>query len=232
MNYAVCVPYYSLPEFPLDCKVIKNHNVIIRDILLCNPYNDIHILGGVQIDPHIETLEYINCQPIVREGIAKRAEKYDDIKILFRTRFVRLGKVSDYLVMGYYVVNPKFHEICRDAPVIKASSARFVSLSDCINITSLMKETRAFRSCFTTENEGWKDYLEEWIKHINNRRDVTLDYINEITRLKEIYSKYEFQGTGILYEICQNCSHDADSCFLVWRRQRFGTLQQFPGHYE
>ena len=230
LKFAVCVPYYSLPEFPLDCKIVTDHAVVIRDILLCNPYNLAHILGGIQIDPHIETLEYMNCQPIVRHGIEKRAEKYDDIRIIFRTRYIGLGYTSKYLVVGYYKVRPEFNQICRGAPIIKASSATFLSIQDSIDITSIMEERKAFRSCFSTENKRWKDHIEKWIADIDQRTNVTQDYAKEIIRLKETYSTYEFKGNDNSYDNCKNCTKE-NSCFLVRRRQRFGMLQRLPKEY-
>lgn len=231
MSYAVCVPYYSLPEFPSYCKIVRKRHLVLRDILLCNPSN-FHVQAGIQYDPHFETLEYINCQPTVREGIARRIGKYKDIRILFRTRFLRLNGDSQSLVTGYYVIDSDCDEMCRDAPVIKASKAKFLSVVDCVNITSLLEKTMAYRSCFSTENHKWRLYLQRWIEHIDDRRDVTSDYVKEIQRLKRIYKENEFQSPGIFYEACQDCDDSNHDCPLIRRRMRYGPLPRFPGHFD
>jgi hypothetical protein len=227
--YAVCVPYYSIPEFPSDCRIVKRHGVVARDVLLCNPTN-FHVWGGVQYDPHVETMEYMNCQPKVRRSIPKKMENYDDVRILFRTRRLRLDGGSDELVTGYYIVGSVSEAMCRDAPVIRASSIRFVAAADAIDITSLMSREKAYRSSFTTENSGWKPYLLKWIRHLDKQRDATKAYKKEIQSLKMIYKNNEFR-LGDRYGACRNCS-DGDQCFLVRRRRRCGCLQEFPPHFQ
>jgi len=226
----VCVPYYSLPEFPSYCNVVSNHRVVLRDVLLCNPSN-FHVLGGVQYDPHLETLEYINCQPRVRNSIAKEITLHEDVRILFRTRFFRLDGSSDEFVTGYYVVDhAESDKICRDAPVIRASKARFVSAEDCIKITRVMERTGAYRSCFSTENPKWKKYLLRWTKEIEGREDLTPEYTQEIQKLKTIYRDNEHPGS-VFYKFCQGCQNEEHICFLT-RRRKHGSLPRFPGHWE
>jgi len=231
LQYIVCVPYYSLPEFPSFCRVVSNRHVLLRDILLCNPSN-FHVRAGVQYDPHLETLEYINCEPHVRNCIVSRSGVYKDIRIVFRTRFLRLDGTSDQLVTGYYIVGPDSNRICREAPVVRASTSKFLSETDCINITSLLQKTRAYRSCFTSENNKWRPYLKRWIKHIDNRRDATADYVAEIQRLKKIYGENEFRGATIPYAPCEDCSDTAHLCPLIRRRIRCAPLPRFLGHFE
>jgi hypothetical protein len=230
--YAVCVPYYSIPEFPPECKIVKREGLLTRDVLLCNPVNSFHIQGGVQFDPHIETMEYINCQPKVRLSIADKMENYDDVKILFRTRRLRIDGRSDVLVTGYYLVGSASEtEMCRDAPVIKALRARFVTANDAIDITALLDRTRAYRSCFTTENPEWGDRLRRWIQQIDKRRDATKKYVKEIRRLKRVYGKNEFR-IGPVYGACGDCPHGNSRCCLFRRRDRYGSPPDFPRHYQ
>jgi hypothetical protein len=227
--YAVCVPYYSIPEFPSHCRIIRRHGILTRDVLLCNPSN-FHPLGGVQYDPHLETLEYINCQPSVRRSICRKIQQYDDLRILFRTRMHRLDGSSRVLVTGYYVVGSESDKICRDAPVVNASTARFVSAADAVDVTSLMDREKAYRSCFTTENSKWKFSLLKWIRQIDKQRDATTNYTSEIQRLKRTYRNNEFV-LGNQYRACRSCS-DEGRCFLVRRRKRLGCLQELPAHFQ
>lgn len=229
MRYVVCVQYYSLPEFPSECRIVHEHDLLPRDILLCNPYN-FHKEGGVQFDPHLETMEYINCQPNVRNGIASRFGRYDEIVILFRTRFVGL-KVQAVYVAGYYKVLPQRDMFCRDAPVIKASVAKFVAIPECVDITPIMTATRAHRSCPTTENQGWKQLLDQWLYKLENASDHTSRYLNEISRLKKIYGEQEFEQKGSGYRECRKCGYGSQSCPLVRRRETFGSPPRFPAHY-
>jgi hypothetical protein len=227
--YAVCVPYYSTPEFPSDCRIMKQRGIAARDVLLCNRSN-FHVRDGVQYDPHIETFEYINCQPIVRRSILRRVQDYDDVRILFRTRLFRIDGSSRVIVTGYYVVDPASNEICREAPVIKASGARFVVGLDAVDVTRLLSKTKAYRSCFTTLNPEWRPHLLRWIRRIDDRRDSTKDYVGEIQRLKKIYKENEFSN-GLLYDACGDCSDKNHLCPLVLRRRSYGSPREVPHHY-
>jgi len=229
-GFIVCVPYYSLPEFPPDCIVVRDHDVLIRDILLCNRRN-FHIRGGVQFDPYIEHLEYMNCQPRVRRAISEKTAHYTDLYILFRTLFGRFDGSSTYLLTGYYKVKPDSSEECRDAPVIKASKAKFVSIEESIDITDLMNEKRSYRSCPTTENEGWKELLNTWLDILEGRQDLTDRYVREIQRLKLVYGQQEFIDTSRGYSDCEGCHHNNNSCPLVWRRCHRGIPPKFPQHF-
>jgi hypothetical protein len=228
--FIVCVPYYSLPEFPSDCLIVKDHDILPRDILLCNKRN-FHFKGGVQYDPYIEALEYRNCQPRIRQAIADKARKYDVIYILFRTCFLMLGRSSRYFVTGYYKVLPVFTDSCRDAPVIKASVARFVSINESVDITCVMNTTRAFRSCPTTENKEWRARLNDWLHQLEKAKDLTRRYIEEIERLKIVFGEQEFSRSSQGYLDCKNCRNENDLCPLVWRRCHRGIPPRFPPHF-
>jgi hypothetical protein len=224
------VPYYSIPEFPPDCRIVKHQGIVARDVLLCNPSN-FHVRDGVQYDPHLETLEYINCQPIVRRSILRSVQDYDDVRILFRTRLFRIDGSSKVIVTGYYVVDHASSEICREAPVIKASDARFVVGLDAVDVTRLLSKTKAYRSCFTTRNPEWRSHLLRWIRRIDDRRNATKDYVGEIQRLKKIYKEHEFSN-GLLYDACGDCSDKNHLCPLVHRRRSYGSPREVPHHYK
>ena len=228
--FVVCVPYYSLPEFPNECVIVRDHDLFLRDILLCNKRN-FHFKGGVQYDPHIETSEYLNCQPLVRQSISIKAREYDDLYILFRTCFLKLDQNPQYFVTGYYKVKHEFNEICRDAPVIKASESRFISRDESINITSVMAETRAFRSCPTTENKNWEGPLSNWLNNLTRGRDLTSRCVKEINRLKTIFREQEFSESKQGYADCECCDYENDLCPLVWRRHHRGIPPMFPPHF-
>ena len=228
--FIVCVPYYSLPEFPLDCAIVRDHDILPRDILLCNRGN-FHFKGGVQYDPHIEGLEYVNCQPLVRQAISCKTTDYADIYILFRTLFLRLGGSPKYRVTGYYKVDPVFTTSCRDAPVIRACVAKFVSTEESIDITGVMKATKAFRSCPTTENGEWRGPLTRWLSRLKSGQDLTCRYIEETERLKRIFGLQEFSAFGQGYPDCRGCEREDDSCPLVWRRRHRGIPPRFPLHF-
>jgi len=230
LTYFVCVPYYSIPEFPSGCTIVKHHEIVARDVLLCNPTN-FHVRGGIQYDPHVESMEYINCQPKARRSIAEKIETYGDVRILFRTRRLKLDGGFRHLVTGYYVVGSASEATCRDAPVIKASRIRFVAAPDAIDITGLLDRTGAYRSCFTTQNPRWEPRLVRWIRHIDAQRDATKKYVEETMRLKKIYGENEFR-TGALYATCGDCSCGDGRCYLFRRRGRFGSLANLPLHYQ
>ena len=231
--FIVCVPFYSLPQFPKSCLVVTRQDIILRDILLCNKTNSIHIEGGMQYDPRIENLEYKYCQPRVRLALMNRKNEYDELYILFRTRYLRLNGSSRYYVVGYYnMLKEDFEYFERDAPVIYAKKARFVSLPDAVDMTKQMVVSRAFRACPTTENEKWEPLLREWLKQLQEKQDNTHLYIQEMERLKKIFKNNEF--TGKFYSICRNCvckDWGGLVCPLVWRKNAYAPLPDFPEHY-
>ena len=230
MAHIVCVPYYSLPEFPPQCTLVHAHDVAIRDILLCNPTN-FHVRAGVQYDPHLETAEYMNCQPRVREQVANKIMNGEKAKILFRTRLIKLDGSSEELVTGLYDIEGAVPVVvCRDAPVLKGQKTRFVSIDASINISKVMEVTKAHRSCFTTQNSKWRNRLLRWAGDLENKKDETSKYIKEIERLKKIYRDNEYPG-GVFYAACGKCQDKNGNCPLVRRRRIHGSLSRFNGHW-
>jgi hypothetical protein len=230
-NFYACVTYYSLPSFPRSCAMIRNHDLLLRDVLLCNRTNDHHMRGGMQYDPNIENAEYRVCEPSVRRGLMIRAEEYDHLYLIFRTRHMRLDCTPRYLVTGFYRVKKKFEEIHREAPVIHAEAMHFVSVSDCIDATKKIMESRAFRCCFTSENLGWKQHLIEWTTELEKATNLAHKYIKETNRLKRIFRENEFQENP--YQICTTCRYcnpSTCSCPLTWRRYHRSIPHQ-PANY-
>src|SRR5665647_3946554 len=97
-SFLVCVVYFSLPSFPENCSLVTQHDLVPRDVLLCNKSNDRHILGGMQYDPNIENGEYRVCEPPVRRNLRTKSTHYDDLFLLFRTRYFNHDGSSRYLV--------------------------------------------------------------------------------------------------------------------------------------
>ena len=230
--FSVCVPYYSSPEFPRSCVLIRNHDILPRDILLCNKTNRIHIQEGAQYDPNIENGEYRLCEPPVRRSLKKKADNYDKLYLIFRTRFLRLNGTSKYLVTGFYIVKNEFEKEDRDGPIIHAKNMRFVSISDSIDITHRMNESQAFISSFTSKNKGWKDDLTEWIQQLEGKKDQTAAYIREINRLKKRFKENEFKNKP--YSECKSCkfvSIARSKCPLIWRQNTWKQMPDNKMHY-
>ena len=230
-NFYACVTYYSLPSFPKSCIIIRNHNILPRDVLLCNRTNDHHIRGGMQYDPNIENAEYRVCEPPVRQGLRTRAGKYDDLYLMFRTRNIRVDGTSSYLVTGFYKIKKEFDKTQREAPIIYADAMQFVSISDCIDITERITESQAFRCCLTSENPKWMKDLVQWADQLEKATNQTEVYIREINRLKRIFRENEFRDTP--YPMCTPCKHSnasTSSCPLVWRRHH-RTIPNHPANY-
>jgi hypothetical protein len=231
--FIVCVPFYSLPEFPKICRIIKNHNVILRDVLLCNKTNTIHIEAGIQFDPHIETQEYKYCEPRVRAMLMKRQNDYDELYILFRTRYLHLYGPSKYYVVGYYEMEKKFTELIDSSPVIHAKRIKFVSITDAIDVSKRIVRFKAFRACPTTMNKKWQSFLEWCLERLDEGQDLTKKYIEETIRLKSIYKANEFREQNY-YEDCNTCNYKDMGgliCPLIWRRITYGPLVNNPEHY-
>jgi hypothetical protein len=185
----------------------------------------------MQYDPNIENAEYRVCEPSVRRGFMIRAEKYDYLYLIFRTRHMRLDGITRYLVAGFYKVKKGFDETQREAPVVHAQAMHFVSVSDCIDVTRKITETRAFRCCFTSENPGWKQDLIEWTGRLEKAANRAQEYAREINRLKRIFRENEFQKKP--YQICTTCKYSdpgAYGCPLIWRRYH-RSIPHHPANY-
>lgn len=227
-----CVPYYSPPEFPKSCVIVENHEVLPRDILLCNKTNKVHIRGGMQYDPNIENGEYRICEPPIRRSLQKKADNYDELYLIFRTRYVQLDRGNRYLVTGFYNIKKCFEGEEREGPIIYAKKMRFVSISDSIDITKEITASKAFRASFTSENIRWKKKLIEWINKLKEKQDQTHVYIHEINRLKKKFEENEFQESP--YSGCESCEHNDISklyCPLIWRKYTYKQIPRNPAHY-
>ena len=231
-DFYVSVTYFSRPSFPKSCKLIHNPNVIPRDVLLCNKTNARHIEGGMQYDPNLENAEYANCEPPVRHGLMKRAKQYDDLYLLFRTRYFRIDGSSRYLVTGFYKIKKEFNgRDIREAPIVYAETMHFVSISDCIDVTQIIQEWNAFRCCPTSNNQRWRQLLVDWTKQLKMKQNRIDEYIQELNYMKEIFRKNEFQEKK--YPICEACKHYSStdkSCPLTWRRKRY-SIDPHPANF-
>lgn len=229
-RFIVCVPYYSRPDFPSECDLIESDEAVPRDILLCNPSNGYHIESGMQYDPNIENGEYRMCSPGVRRGLAKRHRQYDDLYIVFRTRYFRLDGSSTYLVTGFYRIKKDFSKEGRDGPMVLADESHFVRLSDSVNIDESMKKSKAYRARFNSENSKWRIVLDRWLDQLVTLPSITSRYVDEIVRLKKLFGEHEF--TGEWYPACRGCPHNTERtlCPLMKRKKRFTVINN-PPHY-
>jgi hypothetical protein len=185
----------------------------------------------MQYDPNIENAEYRVCEPSVRRGFMIRAEKYDDLYLIFRTRHIRLDGITHYLATGFYKVKKEFDETYRDGPVLHAERMHFASVSDSIDITRKITESRAFRCCFTSENPRWRQPLTRWTDRLEKATNRVKEYAKEIDRLKNIFRKNEFQKKP--YQTCTTCKYSvpgALDCPLIWRRYH-RSIPHHPANY-
>lgn len=218
-NFYACVVYFSLPNFPETCKLVRYHDIVPRDVLLCNRINDHHIKGGMQYDPHIESAEYAICEPRVRKSFQNKSDLYNNMYLIFRTRYFNGHGSSKYLVTGFYEIEKKFDgPESREAPIIHAKSMHFISIKDSIDITEKMDKEQAFRCSFTSNSADWKEDLVSWVNRIGKCENQSSRYIEEINHLKNIFKENEFEGKN--YTNCSSCeySHANNPCPLTWRR--------------
>jgi hypothetical protein len=163
----------------------------------------------------------------------RRQKDYDELYILFRTRYLRLCGSSRYYIVGYYEVEKNFTELIDGSPVIHAKGMKFVSIRDAIDITKRIASFKAFRACPTTMNEKWRSFLEWCLAHLEEKQDLTKEYIEETIRLKNIYKANEFRELNY-YEDCNTCNYKDMGgliCPLIWRRITYGSLVNNPEHY-
>jgi hypothetical protein len=220
-DFLVCVPYFSLPEFPEQCILVSIRDILPRDILLSNPSNSIHRTIGVQFDPAIECSLYRVCEPRVRQSIRARLGIYDRLFILFRTTYRKLDGSSNLLIAGYYEVDKNATAIAPDDRVL-ARRMSFVSTGDAVDITQLMSGRRAYRSAFSSENEAWKAHLYNWKRHLEANQNRLNDYILLINNLKSAFEANEFRNSR--YRNCLSCKwihNDSLRCPLVYRQNHW-----------
>ena len=94
-----------------------------------------------------------------------------------------------------------------------------------------MKNSRAYRGCFTSNNSKWKTELENWLDKLLAKPDQTQAYIKEINNMKRIFYENEVKGKN--YQLCASCVHSKKiktSCPLVWRRRRYA-ISPHPVNY-
>lgn len=92
--------YYSLPEFPKECKIIKDNSIILRDLFLC--VNNYHYEY-----PRFEDFSYDDiCRG---RNIRKLLKSKDpDNYILLFTRYRFLNRKEKSYIIGYFKVGEKY----------------------------------------------------------------------------------------------------------------------------
>ena len=155
-----CTYYYSLPEFPQNCKIVNKNSLMVRDSLLANPNNP-HVYYGGQYDPHYEHPngpQYLVCHKSVRRKSKAIFDKksYSDVYLLFRTTRKLLTNENDHLISGYYHINldnieldPEYEE-----PVLYAKDAKFVDTQESIDISAYLRKYSYYRTSFSTETNN------------------------------------------------------------------------------
>lgn len=232
--FLICVYYYSLPEFPENCMIVKDNSLFIRDILVSNPLNP-HIKLGGQYDPHYEHTsapQYKMCSRETRRKVMSIVDydKYDKVYLLFKTTRRLLSNVNVHYISGYYdinlnetVIDPDYEE-----PVLYAKEARFVDLGSAIDISDFLMETRFYRVRFSSEtNDGeFRDELNSWKEKIKSAQNFLDNYIKVTKELSRIFKYHEFDEEN--YTPCDGCV-DIQKCPLIRRIHGKGKLfHQLP----
>jgi hypothetical protein len=232
--FVACVYYYSLPQFPNDCNVVKDNSLFIRDVLVSNRHNP-HIKLGGQYDPHYENNplpEYKMCWTNARRMIMSKidAGTYDQIYLLFRTNKTRLCGGSTQNVAGYYeidkdktAIDPEYGE-----PLLHAREARFTNLENAPSLSSFLEKYRNPRFLFTSEtkNGEFNRLLDNWRNRIDAAPNLFSAYVEETKQLDRLFKYYEFDDQ--IYETCEDCS-EIKRCPLMKRIHKKGKLyHQLP----
>jgi hypothetical protein len=224
-----CVYYYSLPEFPENCKIVNDNTLLIRDVLVCNPYN-FHVNNGGQYDPHYEhelAPEYKMCSEKTRRKILsiKKLDSYENIYLLFRTGRASLDGTTTQYVSGYYYVdlekskiNPNYEE-----PVIYAKEARFLNMDDAIDLSTFIAKSgnRRFPFSIEIDDGAYEGLLQNWTKKIKDDHNFFDQYLTVTKHLKKVFKYYEFEDS--LYPLCDGCK-ETKSCPLAKRISKKGKL--------
>lgn len=233
-TFLTCIYYYSLPEFPESCAIVKNNSLFVRDILVCNPINQ-HVIYGGQYDPHYEhdfAPQFKMCWKETRRKIMpiKNENLYNEIYLLFRTTKVLLSKASIQCISGYYDIDIDKVDIDPDyeEPVLYAKEAKFVNSKSAISLADFLAKYPNHRFPFSSETRNgiFKKHLMSWAKKIEKSQNHLDDYI-EITRQVDKIFKYNEYEDGMYY-LCEDCE-DVDKCYLTKRINKKGKLyHQLP----
>ena len=235
--FLTCVYYFSLPEFPDNCRIVKDNNLFVRDVLVSNPSNP-HVRYGGQYDPHYEHAlapEFKMCSKKTRKKIMSivDAGSCERIYLLFRTTRTLLSKTNIHYVTGYYDVD--MDKVCIDPnyeePVIYAKEARFLDLKSAINISDFLLKTNYYQIPFSSETKegSFRELLYDWMEHIQKEQNFLNDYINVTKRLDGLFQYNEYEESKERgYPICDNCAN-IDECPLIRRIHKKGKLyHQLP----
>ena len=180
-DYYVCVSYFSLPVFDESCQIVRSQNLLLRDVLTCNPTNP-HVALCGQYDPHYELSEYKMCWKTGRANVWKKIqeENYENIYLLFRTCLKNsITGENSHHISGLYEVDQELSAIHPDynSPCIRAKSLHFTSIEDSVNIGYFYKKepNPRFRFPFNSEtNDGiYSDDLKAWASLILNSENHT-----------------------------------------------------------
>lgn len=223
-------PYFTLPEFPSDCKIVGNNSLFIRDILCCyksttwNP----HIFWGGQHDPHYEhdkAPQFRMCHKNYRNKIAHMANTdYDNIYIIFRANKKYLKNNKHYLT-GYYEIDQNRVEYDLDYGdyTLYAKKAVFVKDDEAINISDFLYKYNYYQIKFNSYTDGGihHDRFMNYISMMDDMENVIIDYKKETDRINKIFKYFEFEP-GV-YPICNECTNQK-KCPLIKRINSNGKL--------
>lgn len=227
--FVVCVYYFSLPEFPDNCEIVNDNTLLIRDVLVSNPYNP-HVEYGGQYDPHYEhdlAPEYKICSKKTRRKILliKQHNSYEKIYLLFRTNRASLDGTNTQYISGYYDVDL---EKCKidpnyEGPVIYAKEARFLDIENAIDLSDFLVKSRNRRFPFSSETKegAFEGLLHDWTKRIEEECNFFDQYVNVTKSLKKIFKYCEFED-GV-YPLCSKCK-ETKKCPLIRRIRKKGKL--------
>ncbi len=228
-DYYWVVPFFTLPEFPEDCVIVHRNDLLIRDVLCCNPINP-HIFWGGQHDPQYEhpfSPEFKMCHSDTRSDIYMKSQQeiYDNIYLVFRANKLYQNKTNTHYFTGYYKIdqeNVKWDHEYED-PTLYASDFRLLNENDSIDVTDFLKRTKYYRFPFSIEAGGGAHYgfIMNCINEMSEKDNEYRNYVEETTRLENLFKYYEFED-GI-YECCNGCSSQ-DKCPLVKRISSKGKL--------
>jgi len=233
-TFLACVYYYSLPEFPENCGLVKDNSLFVRDVLVCNPNNP-HVKYGGQYDPHYEhnfAPQFKMCWKQTRRRIMsiKNANLYDKIFLLFRTTKALLSKSGAQYISGYYNIDIDKVDVDPDygEPVLYAKEAKFLNSKSAISLSDFLVKypNRRFPFSSETRDGTLKKHLVSWIKKIEQAQNHLDDYIKMTKQLNQVFKYHEYEEG--MYSTCENCKN-IDKCYLTKRIHKKGKLyHQLP----
>ncbi len=204
-------PFYPLPPFPEGCRIVKENDIIIRDILHCYPRRKGEIENGPYLEGYMNDgqMDYL----FYFEEISELIQKYATVYFLFRVRYSR------DLLIGYCKTDGKYcKEIKPGIYILPAQEAHFTSqVIDITEITGVYNLENKIMKSNSINHPEYNDILKEWLEKLKKTKNEIDLFISKSKNLRQIREESE-KDTGYFEKKCSGCSFFKKKDCPLWNK--------------